>query len=1120
MADFLLFLGKLNLAMGAAILLVWLLRRPLRAPFGAPIAYALWLLVPIAGLAILMPPRTEAPPPVPVVQLQSPAVRNLPVPYPAAQMPVTVPVAQAAPRVPAQQTEHAAPVRSMIAVQTASLDAAFFDYAALVFLAWVLGAVLMALYLARLQLRFHATMRLGEAGPAVLGFFHPRVVVPDGFQEQFTAAEQAAILAHERVHLARQDARINALAALLRCLCWFNPLVHLGVAWLRIDQELACDATALTRAVSRRDYANALLKSQMMMTALPLGCNWPGSQHPLIERIALLKRKRPGMARRMTGAGLVIIAAACVGLSARAAQPPVPAKSIAAPSINKQIALAVPPVRTSANQNAGNISNPPVSDANPIAGDAAKNIPVTKPAARLRANAPVPDSGSVEAQSPPILDNLPEQKIDLALNAAADTALAKAAADASSTLSNRTVAQQMAANGTTPKPANSDPFAGVGTLVNGKCQPISDLGGHTTLLIIGTVAGVHTDPARFGTDIVLDHIWPTPEVSALIKDGTALVFARSGIHTVSGKPLDTVVGRNVAIWTFTTGGGFLRTVASVRLLCDPSQVHKETDLLPNDASAPAAAVALNAPPAAPFQSVSPVAAVTLNDQPVAPTQAATPGPSAGPIAATTPASAFSAGLSLAAGVQSGNAPRPQTEAALKCLNGLGPDGCETLFENSVLAHRAIRYCAAEYVHDRLGNCPAGALEALEYLGANAAGDDVFLTKNLDENDTYIIPPPGPDGKVARWCTSGRPPESTFQPFCSDRRRVDSSVVRVTTRPDHTLILYTGPQDHAALQSTRPDGAFVPAAAIPNDQPGMQPTTPDAPAGPVQVAAVTPASASSDSCSGMGNLVNGKCQPITPRIPDRWDISASNYPDYPVIGTLVAVQPDPARAATKEIVLDHILPTPGVSSLIRDGRIIIDYAQGPPANAPGPLAKYVGQEVAVWNIRGLGIDNGKGPVRVLPVCHPSQVQRQQSAAETIPRAADAATTGVTGAATETSQALQEPLDQPIAYVSVGERISLRGEVRPEIAQPLQQAVQLAKATHPDPAAIIEKFNQAAAVPNLNRDEENTLGRARTILFGAKPSNNGTWFSPFGPYAAQPPKMSSYLPPGDVGPNTPD
>jgi hypothetical protein len=63
---------------------------------------------------------------------------------------------------------------------------------------------------------------------------------------------------------------------------------------------------------------------------LPLGCDWPGSEHPLIARIALLKRKPPGKARRITGMGLVLFAATFAGLGAWAAQPPVAAKSMAA----------------------------------------------------------------------------------------------------------------------------------------------------------------------------------------------------------------------------------------------------------------------------------------------------------------------------------------------------------------------------------------------------------------------------------------------------------------------------------------------------------------------------------------------------------------------------------------------------------------------------------------------------------------------------------------------------------------------------------------------------------------------------------------------------------------------
>lgn len=312
MSDFLFLLARLNLALAGAILMVWLLRRPLRASFGAPIAYALWLLVPIAMLASLLPPRLAAVAPVHLTPRFAHLAHIHLNQAPYAFMPMAEPGAS-----------HSA-VHAVIATHASvALDTTF-----LLFLAWACGAGVMALSLARLQQRFSAAARLGQAGPAVLGVLRPRIVLPDSFRAQFTPPEQAAILAHERVHIARQDARTNAASALLRCLCWFNPLIHLGAKWLRIDQELACDATVVAGPVSRRDYANALVKSQLVASALPLGCNWPGSPHPLIERIALLKRKHPTNARRITGIGLIALAAASAGLYAQAvgaawgAQPP------------------------------------------------------------------------------------------------------------------------------------------------------------------------------------------------------------------------------------------------------------------------------------------------------------------------------------------------------------------------------------------------------------------------------------------------------------------------------------------------------------------------------------------------------------------------------------------------------------------------------------------------------------------------------------------------------------------------------------------------------------------------------------------------------------------------------
>ena len=398
MSAFLLLLVKLNLVMGATIILVSLLRRPLRLLFGAPIAYAIWFLVPIASIATLFPPRATATTPVHMTWVH----------LPAASASVIGPIAHSALRVTEQLTGQGA----LTAIAPPASTYGTPDTALLLFATWALGTMLMALYLTRLQVRFSAAVRLGEAGPAVLGLLRPRIVTPDSFQEHFTPQEQAAILAHEHVHLARQDARINALTALLRCLCWFNPLIHLGAHWLLIDQELACDATTVAGAISRRVYAKALLKSQLVVTSLPLGCNWPGSQHPLIERIALLKRRPPGTARRLAGVSLVLLAATSVGLGAWAAQPPLAANPAAAPQ--PSMALATPPAPSAGSvaapsQTGRDLSRTAV-DASPAgrSNDASENVRASRTALPAPARVQEPDIGSIEARMEIALAALPQ----------------------------------------------------------------------------------------------------------------------------------------------------------------------------------------------------------------------------------------------------------------------------------------------------------------------------------------------------------------------------------------------------------------------------------------------------------------------------------------------------------------------------------------------------------------------------------------------------------------------------------------------------------------------------------------------------------------------------------------
>lgn len=285
---------KANLAAAVPILCVIALRGWVRGRLGARAAYGLWLAPLLAAGAVLLPhPQAQAP-------------------LPAAVAPIVLRAESAADVFVAQAM--AAPRRGP-------------DLPALAFAAWIAGAFAAAGLLARRQARFVASLgrltplserglfraeRAG-VGPAVVGVFRPKVVAPADFETRFAEGERTLILAHEAAHLAGRDALVNAAACLVQCLCWFNPLVHLAARLMRVDQELSCDAAVVGRFPGeRRAYAELLLKTQLFTQPLPLGCHWPaGAEHPLKERIAMLKSPLPARTARRLGAAVAL--AACAG---------------------------------------------------------------------------------------------------------------------------------------------------------------------------------------------------------------------------------------------------------------------------------------------------------------------------------------------------------------------------------------------------------------------------------------------------------------------------------------------------------------------------------------------------------------------------------------------------------------------------------------------------------------------------------------------------------------------------------------------------------------------------------------------------------------------------------------
>lgn len=202
-------LWEATLAGSASLLLVLAMRRPARMLLGAGAAYALWLCVPVALVAVLMPRGMDAPLALPVVW-------------------------------------QAAPVEVMAALE--SRVGGYWQ--AWLLPVWLVGALAVLMLQGWRQWRFRrglGALRRRDDGlyralgttaglPAVMGVLRPRVLLPADFEQRYTVQEQALVIAHEHQHVRHGDLIANAVAALLGCLFWFNPLVFLPCAafvWTR-----------------------------------------------------------------------------------------------------------------------------------------------------------------------------------------------------------------------------------------------------------------------------------------------------------------------------------------------------------------------------------------------------------------------------------------------------------------------------------------------------------------------------------------------------------------------------------------------------------------------------------------------------------------------------------------------------------------------------------------------------------------------------------------------------------------------------------------------------------------------------------------------------------------------
>lgn len=142
----------------------------------------------------------------------------------------------------------------------------------------------------------------------VLGIFVPKIYLPSGMD----AETQSLVLAHERAHISRGDPVKKAIAYLLLCVYWFQPLLWLSYLLFCRDLEFACDEKTVRAfdPARKASYCETLVRCASDRTfrlrALPFGAA------PIKARVrAVLRERKPSRLCGAVGVCIGVLSAIC-----------------------------------------------------------------------------------------------------------------------------------------------------------------------------------------------------------------------------------------------------------------------------------------------------------------------------------------------------------------------------------------------------------------------------------------------------------------------------------------------------------------------------------------------------------------------------------------------------------------------------------------------------------------------------------------------------------------------------------------------------------------------------------------------------------------------------------------
>ena len=153
-----------------------------------------------------------------------------------------------------------------------------------------------------------------QIGPAIFGFFRPRIVLPRWIVSGDLSTREL-VLSHETSHISARDPLLVCAALLLLSTMPWNLAMWWQFRRLRAAIEVDCDARVIGKGYDEQDYSEALLAVRQASWRAPLGAVALTEPVSELERRIKIMLNKPGYPRKIVIASRTLVAAVLLALA-------------------------------------------------------------------------------------------------------------------------------------------------------------------------------------------------------------------------------------------------------------------------------------------------------------------------------------------------------------------------------------------------------------------------------------------------------------------------------------------------------------------------------------------------------------------------------------------------------------------------------------------------------------------------------------------------------------------------------------------------------------------------------------------------------------------------------------